>query len=136
MLTATNLPAKQLDTCRPLHWQPDARRIGARSPGGLRCGHGADLSFEKGERAMRIASIGAIPAFAILTLAAPLSAAEAKAPITFTKDVAPIMREKCEVCHRSGEAAPMSLTNYQEVRPWARSIKQKVESRTMPPWHI
>lgn len=85
---------------------------------------------------MRVANLGAVSACAILTLAAPSLAAEAKAPVTFTKDVAPIMREKCEACHRPGEAAPMSLTNFQEVRPWARSIKQKVESRIMPPWHI
>ncbi len=55
---------------------------------------------------------------------------------TFTKDVAPIFREKCEACHRPGYIAPMSLQTYAEVRPWARSIKQRVESRQMPPWHI
>ena len=30
----------------------------------------------------------------------------------------------------------MSLIGYQEVRPWARSIKNKVETRAMPPWHL
>ena len=53
---------------------------------------------------------------------------------TFTKDVAPILYENCVRCHRPGEVAPMSLTSYQETRPWARSIKQKVMSREMPPW--
>lgn len=55
---------------------------------------------------------------------------------TFTKDIAPIFRDKCEACHRAGYIAPMSLQTYAEVRPWARSIKQRVESRQMPPWHI
>ncbi len=55
---------------------------------------------------------------------------------TYTKDVAPIFREKCEACHRPGYIAPMSLQTYAEVRPWARSIRQRVASRQMPPWHI
>ena len=55
---------------------------------------------------------------------------------TFAHDVAPILYKSCINCHRPGEIAPMSLINYQEVRPWARSIKNKVESRAMPPWHL
>ena len=55
---------------------------------------------------------------------------------TYSQDIAPIFREKCESCHRPGYIAPMSLQTYQEVRPWARSIKNRVENRQMPPWHI
>jgi hypothetical protein len=55
---------------------------------------------------------------------------------TFTKDIAPIFQAKCEACHRPNSIAPMSLTSYQEARPWARSIKTRVASRQMPPWHI
>ena len=55
---------------------------------------------------------------------------------TFSKDVAPIFRAQCEACHRPGYIAPMSLQTYAEVRPWARSIKNRVETRQMPPWHI
>ncbi len=55
---------------------------------------------------------------------------------TYTKDVAPIFREKCEACHRPGYIAPMSLQSYAESRPWARSIKNRVAARQMPPWHI
>src|SRR5262245_237015 len=54
--------------------------------------------------------------------------------ITFTKDIAPIFNSRCVECHRAGEIAPMSLTTYNEVRPWAKSIKEKVLSRQMPPW--
>jgi hypothetical protein len=53
---------------------------------------------------------------------------------TFTKDVAPIFNKSCVRCHRAGQIAPMSLTTYQEARPWSRSIKDKVVSRDMPPW--
>ncbi len=55
---------------------------------------------------------------------------------TFSKDVAPILQEKCQGCHRNGEMAPMSLVTYAETRPWARSIKQRVVTRQMPPWHL
>ena len=55
---------------------------------------------------------------------------------TFTKDVAPIFQAKCEACHRPGSIAPMSLRTYAEARPWARSIRARVEARQMPPWHI
>src|SRR5262245_51409496 len=57
-------------------------------------------------------------------------------PVTFTKDVAPILQRNCQQCHRPGSVAPMSLLTYQDARPWARSIKQKVVAREMPPWHI
>jgi hypothetical protein len=57
-------------------------------------------------------------------------------PVTFTKDVAPILQEKCQTCHRAGEMAPMSLVTYQETRPWAKAIRERVISRQMPPWHI
>jgi hypothetical protein len=57
-------------------------------------------------------------------------------PVTFAKDVAPIFRDKCQDCHRKGTAAPMSLVTYEETRPWAKSIRQRVITRNMPPWHI
>jgi Copper type II ascorbate-dependent monooxygenase, C-terminal domain len=56
------------------------------------------------------------------------------ASITFTKDVAPIIFNKCANCHRPGEVAPMALTSYQEVRPWSKAIREEVVERTMPPW--
>jgi hypothetical protein len=70
-------------------------------------------------------------------LALPLVAGAQQAPApTFTKDVARIFQEKCESCHRPDSIAPMSLVTYEESRPWARSIKNRVASRQMPPWHI
>jgi hypothetical protein len=74
----------------------------------------------------------------LLALAVPSSvAAQASSqPVTFTKDVAPIFRAKCESCHRKDSIAPMSLVTYEEARPWARSIRDRVATRQMPPWHI
>jgi hypothetical protein len=59
----------------------------------------------------------------------------APAKATFSKDVAPIFYKNCAECHRPGEIAPFSLMSYKESRPWARSIKEKVVSKEMPPWH-
>src|SRR5215471_1565858 len=61
---------------------------------------------------------------------------QAPQPITFTKDVAPILQKNCQVCHRPGSIAPMSLLTYEDVRPWASAIKRQVQSRAMPPWTI
>ena len=80
-----------------------------------------------------------------LVLAAMMAAAPAvavaqpdngAAEATFSKDIVPIFQRSCQVCHRQGEMAPMSLMTYQEVRPWARAIKNRVVAREMPPWHV
>jgi hypothetical protein len=53
---------------------------------------------------------------------------------TFSKHVAPILFKSCVECHRPGAMAPMPFLTYDQVRPWARAIKNKVVSREMPPW--
>jgi hypothetical protein len=53
---------------------------------------------------------------------------------TFTKDVAPIIFNNCTTCHRTGEVAPMTFLSYEEVRPWAKIIREKTRTREMPPW--
>ncbi|MFP6598485.1 MAG: hypothetical protein VCC01_13585, partial [Candidatus Hydrogenedentota bacterium] len=64
----------------------------------------------------------------------------ATGPVTFSKDVLPIFQENCQECHRasglnlSGMVAPMSLTSYQEARPWAQAIAKVVADKSMPPW--
>ena len=75
----------------------------------------------------------------LLMLAAPLllsAATLGDRPVTFAKDVAPIFQAKCEECHRNGTAAPMSLVTYEETRPWAKAIRERVIKRNMPPWHL
>ena len=80
--------------------------------------------------------LGILAAGIALTAIAPASAAAQSASPTFTKDIAPIFQNKCEACHRPDSIAPMSLVTYEESRPWARSIKSRVASRQMPPWHL
>ncbi len=74
----------------------------------------------------------AIPFFAVLILAAMLPVSWGAA--TFNKDVAPIFFKHCSGCHRPDHIAPMSLLDYKSARPWAKSIRESVVRRTMPPW--
>jgi hypothetical protein len=60
--------------------------------------------------------------------------------VTYTKDIAPILQRSCENCHRPDSVAPMSLRTYEEVRPWAKAIKQRTgigpHAGVMPPWYV
>src|SRR6266498_5936478 len=72
----------------------------------------------------------------LLAIATPGFAADSPKQVTFSKDVAPIFQANCQECHQPNSIAPMSLITFQEVRPWARAIKERVVTRQMPPWHI
>jgi hypothetical protein len=74
---------------------------------------------------------------AVLLVLAALSrpsAQTASGAVTFHKDVEPILQKSCQNCHRPGQIAPMALLSYQDARPWARSIRNAVVRKTMPPW--
>jgi hypothetical protein len=64
----------------------------------------------------------------------------ASGEVTFSKDIAPILQRSCQKCHRQDGVAPMSLVTYEEVRPWARSIKTRTSigprAGVMPPWYV
>lgn len=62
------------------------------------------------------------------------SVAVAAPKVTYSKDVAKILNNRCVECHRAGEAAPMTLTSYKEARPWAKAIKAAILTKKMPPW--
>ena len=87
-----------------------------------------------------MATVGAFLAFSSVAIAADAvgkaGSNPADRPVTFTKDVAPILQARCQECHHKGSLAPMSLVTYEETRPWAKSIRQRVITRQMPPWHI
>src|SRR5271154_5940667 len=74
----------------------------------------------------------------VVGIAAPVLAASPGAPEaspSFSNDIWPILEARCISCHQAGEIGPMPLTSYQQVRPWARAIRQAVITRAMPPWH-
>ena len=87
-------------------------------------------------RRVFVAATAIAGAIGMCSVSAHAAGATAPAPVTFTKDVAPIFQAKCQSCHEPGSIAPMSLASYKEARPWARSIRARVASRQMPPWHI
>lgn len=72
--------------------------------------------------------------FCSLGLAFGTAVAAIAAPVTFNKDVLPILQKNCQTCHRPGQAGPMALLTYEGTRPWAKAIKEAVVSRKMPPW--
>ena len=82
---------------------------------------------------LRYGFAGVLVAFVALS-SGGIRISAADTPVTFTKDVLPILQKNCQSCHRPGQIAPMSMLTYNETRPWARSIKSKTESRQMPPW--
>jgi len=84
-----------------------------------------------------ITALVCVGAAALFTQPATQANGPGSAPrnVTFNKEIAPIFYKSCAECHRPGEAAPFSVLSYKDVRPWARSIKEKVVSREMPPWH-
>jgi hypothetical protein len=56
--------------------------------------------------------------------------------VTFARDVAPILQASCQVCHRPGNVAPMSLLTYEQARPFAALMADRVSKRIMPPWPL
>jgi tetratricopeptide (TPR) repeat protein len=74
---------------------------------------------------------------AVVVVSICLSASRAHAqqtPITFARDVAPLLRIHCANCHRPGQSAPFSLLTYEDVRPRAKQIADATRARSMPPW--
>ena len=88
-----------------------------------------------GHKSVRRGALAAAAFGSVILIGSSASAQSAVAP-TFSKDVAPILQNKCQECHQPNSLAPMSLITFAEARPWARSIKQRVSTRQMPPWHI
>jgi peroxiredoxin len=61
--------------------------------------------------------------------------AKANSAVTYSKDIAPLLNNRCVECHRSGEIAPFSLTSYSEAAGWAETLLEVVHENRMPPWH-
>src|SRR5262245_42820618 len=89
---------------------------------------------------MKKLSLLGFASLALLALLAAAPAGHAPPQVTFTRDIAPILQRSCQSCHRPNSLAPMSLITYEEVRPFARAMKQRTGLRNkrgvMPPWFI
>ncbi len=82
----------------------------------------------------------------VATIAAGVGPASAQSParpageVTYTRDIAPILQRSCVQCHNVDGGAPMPLTSFEEVRPYARAIRTRTHmgprAGVMPPWFI
>ncbi|HUQ91713.1 MAG TPA: cytochrome c [Bryobacteraceae bacterium] len=70
-----------------------------------------------------------------LPLVLSVSCLSAFSAPSFYKDVLAVLMERCQTCHRAGEAGPMPLMTYAQARPWAKAIRDAVATGRMPPWH-
>jgi hypothetical protein len=82
----------------------------------------------------KVAFAVTVVVLALLGIGSVIADSKAKREVTFNKDIAPIFFSNCAECHRPNDIAPMALLTYKDARPWARSIKEKVVNREMPPW--
>ncbi len=81
--------------------------------------------------------VGVLASAGLLMLSTQAALAQARGEqITFAKHVAPLLQEKCQVCHQPNSVAPMSLLTYDDALPYAQLMKAKVSARVMPPWHL
>jgi thiol-disulfide isomerase/thioredoxin/mono/diheme cytochrome c family protein len=55
--------------------------------------------------------------------------------VTYCKQVARILQNSCQACHRPGEAGPFQLLTYADAAAWADAIAENVREGRMPPWH-
>ena len=98
----------------------------------IRCERQSDPRASVGVRKRHISSSLCVWVAAWMSFAAT-EPAMGESP-TFTKDVLPILQERCQTCHRPGQIAPMSFMDYPSVRPWAKAIRKAVRKRLMPPF--
>ena len=61
--------------------------------------------------------------------------AKSNATVTYSNQIARLFQKRCIECHRDGQIAPFSLTEYESAAGWAETIGEVVEDNRMPPWH-
>lgn len=86
------------------------------------------------ERTTKFRVMNATQSAGLIALAVVLRL-HAATPVTFHKDVEPILQKRCQGCHHPGDIGPMPLMSYQQARPWAKAIRSAVLQKKMPPWY-
>ena len=71
-------------------------------------------------------------AIAAVLFGIPAFAASTATPVSFHKDVEPILQKHCQGCHRPGEIGPFSLLSYNEARPWAMDTSRTIAGSARP----
>lgn len=78
------------------------------------------------------ATLAGTPATPAPGHAAPLPMAWPE-QVSYAKDVAPLLAEKCGICHREGDTAPFAMSSHRKVAGWASMIEEVLLSDRMPP---
>ena len=91
--------------------------------------------FSSRLRILALASVLALPVAASNNSENSENGGELPDQVTYVEHVAPLFESNCVSCHQPGEIAPMSLLTYDEVRPWAKTIRKVTSDGAMPPWH-
>ncbi len=69
------------------------------------------------------------------TIGCRVSLHNQKKDVSYAKQVAPILREKCVSCHQAGGIAPWAMDSYDRVKGWSAMMREVLMNRRMPPWH-
>ena len=91
------------------------------------------LKSQKRRQVAALQGVGAVVLILVSLLGAKPQTPK-KQPVTFYRDVLPILQEHCQVCHRPGGIAAMPLETLEQTRPYAEALRVAVANRTMPPW--
>lgn len=57
------------------------------------------------------------------------------ANLSYEKQVAPMLMEKCVSCHQAGGVGPWAMDGYEKVKGWSAMMREVLMNRRMPPWH-
>jgi len=85
---------------------------------------------------LRCLGVLALATLALPLVAAPVARGQAPNEITYTKHVAPIIQQKCQVCHQPNSIAPMSLLTYEDAKSVSNEMREYLSTRVMPPFHV
>jgi peroxiredoxin len=61
--------------------------------------------------------------------------ADAAPQVSYAREIAPMLQQKCVHCHSPGNIGPFAMSNYRKVRGWSEMIREVVLAKRMPPWH-
>jgi len=91
---------------------------------------GLHYCYQLGTALRSCSSAGLQACFAVLLLATSAFAQS----VTYSKDVAPLLADRCGMCHHPGGSAPFTLLTYADARRHAGQIATVTANRFMPPW--
>ena len=72
--------------------------------------------------------------FIVLAIPSRSKVQASTSPVTYSRQIAPILYKNCSGCHHTGGSGPFPLTTYVEAKRWASTIETVTQSHYMPPW--